>query len=316
MGQGPERVHVADSHKKIRVVGARENNLQGLDVELPKRRLTVFTGVSGSGKSSLVHASIPAGEGVVSIDQSPIRGTRRSSPATYTGLSAPIRKAFAKANGVKPALFSANSEGACPNCKGAGAVHTDLGMMAGVTSVCEECGDRRFEASVLEHRLGGCDISQVLQMSVERARGFFSEGEARVPAAARILGRLCEVGLGYVGLGQPMSTLSGGELQRVKLAAHMAEPGGVYVLDEPTNGLHPADVEQLLALLDRLVDSGTSVVVVEHHLAVMAHADHLIDLGPGAGHGGGRVVFQGSPAQLVAQPSTLTGEYLAEYVRA
>lgn len=305
---------VRTSAGALQVRGASVHNLRSVDVDIPLGVLVVVTGVAGSGKSSLVHDSVPAGEGVVFIDQSPIRGSRRSSPATYTGLSEPIRKAFAKANGVKPALFSANSEGACPNCKGAGTVHTDLGMMAGVTSVCEECQGRRFDDSVLEHRLGGCDISRVLQMSVERAREFFSEGEARVPAAARILGRLCEVGLGYVGLGQPMSTLSGGELQRLKLAAHMAEPGGVYVLDEPTNGLHPADVEQLLALLDRLVDSGTSVVAVEHHLAVMAHADHLIDLGPGAGQEGGRVVFQGSPAELVAARSTLTGEYLAEFV--
>ncbi|MBE2999565.1 excinuclease ABC subunit UvrA [Nocardiopsis sp. HNM0947] len=299
----------------LEVRGASAHNLRSVDVDIPLGVLVVVTGVAGSGKSSLVHASIPAGEGVVSIDQSPIRGSRRSSPATYTGLLEPIRKAFAKANGVKASLFSANSEGACPNCKGAGVVQTDLGMMAGVTTTCEECGGRRFEASVLEHRLGGFDISQVLEMSVDRALGFFSEGQARVPAAARILGRLHEVGLGYVGLGQPMSTLSGGELQRVKLAAHMAEPGGVYVLDEPTNGLHPADVEQLTAMLDRLVDSGTSVVVVEHHLAVMARADHLIDLGPGAGHEGGRVVFEGSPAELAAGASTLTGEYLAEFVR-
>ncbi|WP_017611642.1 ATP-binding cassette domain-containing protein [Nocardiopsis salina] len=299
----------------LQVRGASAHNLRSVDVDIPLGVLVVVTGVAGSGKSSLVHASVPAGEGVVCIDQSPIRGSRRSSPATYTGLLEPIRKAFAKANGVKASLFSANSEGACPNCRGAGVVQTDLGMMAGVTTTCEECGGRRFEASVLEHRLGGFDISQVLQMSVERALGFFSEGEARVPAAARILGRLHEVGLGYVGLGQPMSTLSGGELQRVKLAAHMAEPGGVYVLDEPTNGLHPADVEQLTAMLDRLVDSGTSVVVVEHHLAVMARADHLIDLGPGAGHEGGRVVFEGSPAELVCEASTLTGQYLAEFVQ-
>ncbi|WP_017607685.1 ATP-binding cassette domain-containing protein [Nocardiopsis xinjiangensis] len=300
----------------LEVRGASAHNLRSVDVDIPLGVLVVVTGVAGSGKSSLVHASIPAGEGVVSIDQSPIRGSRRSSPATYTGLSEPIRKAFAKANGVKASLFSANSEGACPNCKGAGVVQTDLGMMAGATTTCEECGGRRFEASVLEHRLGGFDISQVLEMSVDRALEFFSQGEARVPAAARVLGRLREVGLGYVGLGQPMSTLSGGELQRVKLAAHMADPGGVYVLDEPTNGLHPADVEQLTAMLDRLVDSDTSVVVVEHHLAVMARADHLIDLGPGAGHEGGRVVFEGSPARLVAEASTLTGEYLAEFVQA
>ena len=300
----------------LEVRGASAHNLRSVDVDIPLGVLVVLTGVAGSGKSSLVHASIPAGEGVVFIDQSPIRGSRRSSPATYTGLLEPVRKAFAKANGVKPALFSANSQGACPNCKGAGVVHTDLGMMAGVTTTCEECQGRRFEASVLEHRLGRADISQVLAMSVERAREFFSQGQARIPAAAKILGRLCDVGLGYVGLGQPLTTLSGGELQRLKLATHMAEPGGVYVLDEPTNGLHPADVEQLLALLDQLVQAGTSVVVVEHHLAVMAHADHLIDLGPGAGHEGGRVVFQGSPAQLVERPSTLTGEYLTEFVQA
>ena len=276
--------------------------------------LVVVTGVAGSGKSSLVHGSIPAGAGVVSIDQAAIRGSRRSNPATYTGLLDPIRNAFAKANGVKPALFSANSEGACPNCNGAGVIYTDLAMMAGVATTCEVCEGKRFDASVLEHHLGGRDISEVLAMSVTEAGEFFGDGEARTPAAHAILRRLADVGLGYLSLGQPLTTLSGGERQRLKLATHMAEKGGVYVLDEPTTGLHLADVEQLLGLLDRLVDSGKSVIVIEHHQAVMAHADWIIDLGPGAGHDGGLIVFEGTPADLVTARSTLTGEHLAAYV--
>lgn len=274
----------------------------------------MVTGVAGSGKSSLIHGSIPRSDEVVSVDQSPIRGSRRSNPATYTGLLDPIRKAFAKANGVKPALFSANSEGACPNCKGAGVVYTDLGMMAGVSATCEECDGKRFEASVLEHHLGGKDISEVLAMPVTEAEEFFREGEARTPAAHRVLTRLADVGLGYLTLGQPLTTLSGGERQRLKLATHMADKGGTYVLDEPTTGLHLADVDQLLALLDRLVDSGKSVIVIEHHQAVMAHADWIIDLGPGAGHDGGRVVFEGTPADLTENRGTVTGEHLAAYV--
>ncbi|MEW2132265.1 excinuclease ABC subunit UvrA [Streptomyces sp. NPDC005435] len=300
----------------LEIRGADAHNLRDVDVDVPLGVLTVVTGVAGSGKSSLVHGSIPAGEGVVSVDQSPIRGSRRSNPATYTGLLDPIRKAFAKANGVKPALFSANSEGACPTCNGIGVVYTDLGMMAGVATTCEECEGKRFQAAVLEHRLGGRDISEVLAMSVAEALEFFADGEARTPAAHRVLTRLSDVGLGYLTLGQPLTTLSGGERQRLKLATHMAEKGGIYVLDEPTAGLHLADVEQLLGLLDRLVDSGKSVIVVEHHQAVMAHADWIIDLGPGAGHDGGRVVFEGTPADLVAAKSTLTGEHLAEYVGA
>ncbi|MGM1065652.1 ATP-binding cassette domain-containing protein, partial [Saccharothrix sp. Mg75] len=294
---------------KLEVRGASAHNLRDVDVDVPLGVLVVVTGVAGSGKSSLVHGSIPAGAGVVSVDQGAIRGSRRSNPATYTGLLDPIRKAFAKANGVKPALFSANSEGACPACNGAGVVYTDLGMMAGVATTCEECGGKRFDASVLEHRLGGRDISEVLAMSVTEAAGFFGDGEARTPAAHAVLTRLVDVGLGYLSLGQPLTTLSGGERQRLKLATHMGEKGGVYVLDEPTAGLHLADVEQLLGLLDRLVDSGKSVIVVEHHQAVMAHADWIIDLGPGAGHDGGRVVFEGTPADLVAARSTLTGEH-------
>ncbi|MER6138834.1 excinuclease ABC subunit UvrA [Streptomyces sparsogenes] len=294
--------------------GAKANNLRDVDVDIPLGVLAVVTGVAGSGKSSLVHGSIPAGAGVVSVDQGAIRGSRRSNPATYTGLLDPIRKAFAKANGVKPALFSANSEGACPGCNGAGVVYTDLAMMAGVATTCEECEGKRFQASVLEYRLGGRDISEVLAMPVTEAQEFFGAGEARTPAAHTILGRLADVGLGYLTLGQPLTTLSGGERQRLKLATHMADKGGVYVLDEPTAGLHLADVEQLLGLLDRLVDSGKSVIVVEHHQAVMAHADWIIDLGPGAGHDGGRVVFEGTPADLVAARSTLTGEHLADYV--
>nr|WP_307049893.1 excinuclease ABC subunit UvrA [Streptomyces achromogenes] len=300
----------------LEVRGASAHNLQDVDVDIPLGVLVVVTGVAGSGKSSLVHGSIPPGEGVVAVDQGAIRGSRRSNPATYTGLLDPIRKAFAKANGVKPALFSANSEGACPTCNGAGVVYTDLAMMAGVATTCEECEGKRFQASVLEYRLGGRDISEVLAMSVTEAEEFFAAGEAATPAAHRVLGRLVDVGLGYVSLGQPLTTLSGGERQRLKLATHMADKGGVYVLDEPTTGLHLADVEQLLGLLDRLVDAGKSVVVVEHHPAVMAHADWIIDLGPGAGHDGGRIVFEGTPADLVAARSTLTGEHLADYVGA
>ncbi|MER7350591.1 excinuclease ABC subunit UvrA [Streptomyces aurantiacus] len=298
----------------LKIRGATANNLEGVDVDIPLGMLVVVTGVAGSGKSSLVHGSIPAGEDVVSIDQTPIRGSRRSNPATYTGLLEPIRKAFAKANGVKPALFSANSEGACPTCNGAGVIYTDLAIMQSVATPCEDCEGKRFQPSVLEYHLGGRDISEVLAMSVTEAEEFFGEGEARTPAAHKILERLADVGLGYLTLGQPLTTLSGGERQRLKLATRMGEKGGIYVLDEPTTGLHLADVEQLLGLLDRLVDSGKSVIVVEHHQAVMAHADWIIDLGPGAGHDGGRVVFEGTPADLVADRSTLTGEHLAAYV--
>jgi excinuclease UvrABC ATPase subunit len=307
----------------MEVRGASTHNLRDVDVDIPLGVLVVVTGVAGSGKSSLVHGSIPGGAGVVSIDQGAIRGSRRSNPATYTGLLDPIRKAFAKANGVKPALFSANSEGACTNCNGTGVIYTDLAMMAGVATTCQECEGKRFEASVLDHHLGGRDISEVLAMSVTEAERFFGAGagEARTPAAHAILGRLADVGLGYLSLGQPLTTLSGGERQRLKLATQMAEkrsgPPGVYVLDEPTTGLHLADVEQLLGLLDRLVDSGKSVIVIEHHQAVMAHADWIIDLGPGAGHDGGRIVFEGTPADLVAGregiPISLTGEHLAAY---
>jgi excinuclease UvrABC ATPase subunit len=298
----------------LEVRGASTHNLQDVDVGIPLGMLVVVTGVAGSGKSSLIHGSVSGREGVVSVDQGAIRGSRRSNPATYTGLLDPIRKAFAKANGVKPALFSANSEGACPNCNGVGVIYTDLAMMAGVATICEECEGKRFDASVLEYHLGGRDISEVLAMPVSEAREFFGAGEARTPAAHTILAWLADVGLGYLSLGQPLTTLSGGERQRLKLATHMAEKGGVYVLDEPTAGLHLADVEQLLALLDRLVDSGKSVIVIEHHQAVMAHADWIIDLGPGAGHDGGRIVFEGTPADLVAARSTLTGEHLAAYV--
>lgn len=303
----------------LEIRGASTHNLHDVDVDLPLGVLTVVTGVAGSGKSSLVHGALPrqaGGEHVVSVDQSPIRGSRRSNPATYTGLLEPVRKAFAKANGVKPALFSANSEGACPGCNGIGVVYTDLAMMASVASVCEECEGRRYQISVLEYRLGGRDISEVLAMSASDAREFFAGGEAATPAAERILDRLVDVGLGYLTLGQPLTTLSGGERQRLKLATHMAEKGGIYLLDEPTTGLHLADVEQLLGLLDRLVESGKSVIVVEHHQAVMAHADWIVDLGPGAGHDGGRIVFEGTPADLVAARSTLTGEHLAAYVGA
>lgn len=298
----------------LEVRGADTHNLQDVDVDIPLGVLVVVTGVAGSGKSSLIDGSVSGRDGVVTIDQSAIRGSRRSNPATYTGLLDPIRKAFAKANGVKPALFSANSEGACPACKGAGVIYTDLGIMAGVSTVCEECEGKRFQAAVLDYHLAGRDISQVLGMSVTEALEFFAQGEARIPAAHRILSTMADVGLGYLTLGQPLTTLSGGERQRIKLASQMGDPGDVYVLDEPTTGLHLADVDQLLGLLDRLVDDGKSVIVIEHHQAVMAHADWIIDLGPGAGHDGGRVIFEGTPSELVASRGTLTGEHLAGYV--
>jgi excinuclease ABC A subunit len=300
----------------LEIRGASTHNLQGIDVDIPLGVLVVVTGVAGSGKSSLIDGSVSGRDGVVAIDQDTIRGSRRSNPATYTGLLDPIRKAFAKANGVKPALFSANSEGACPNCNGAGVIYTELTIMASVASTCEECEGRRFDASVLEYKLAGRDISEVLAMPVTEAQAFFGAGESEVPAAAKILDRLADVGLGYLSIGQPLTTLSGGERQRLKLATHMGEKGGIYVLDEPTTGLHLADVEHLLGLLDRLVDAGKSVIVIEHQQAVMAHADWIIDLGPGAGHDGGRIVFEGTPADLVAARSTLTGEHLAAYVGA
>ncbi|HUN35182.1 MAG TPA: excinuclease ABC subunit UvrA [Trebonia sp.] len=300
----------------IEIRHASRHNLADVSVDVPLGVLCVVTGVAGSGKSSLIHGSVPRSAGVVSVDQAAIRGSRRSNPATYTGLLDPVRTAFAKANGVKPALFSANSEGACPNCNGIGVIYTDLGVMAGVETTCEECGGKRFGAEVLEYKLGGRDIAEVLAMPVDEARELFGGGPAKVPAAHAILSRLADVGLGYLTIGQPLTTLSGGERQRLKLATHMADKGGVYVLDEPTAGLHLADVEQLLGLLDRLVDAGKSVIVIEHHLAVMAHADWIIDLGPGAGHDGGRVVFEGTPARLVAARSTVTGEHLAAYVGA
>jgi excinuclease UvrABC ATPase subunit len=299
---------------RLEIRGATLHNLRDVDVDIPLGVLVAVTGVAGSGKSSLVHGSIPAGAGVVSIDQGPIHGSRRSNPATYTGALDPIRSAFAKANGVKPALFSANSEGACPSCNGAGVIYTDLAIMAGVATTCEECEGRRFQASVLEYRLGGRDISEVLAMPVDEAAEFFGAGAGRAPAAHAILVRLADVGLGYLSLGQPLTTLSGGERQRLRLATQMSDKGRVYALDEPTTGLHLADVEHLLGLLDRLVDSGKSVIVISHHQAVMAHADWIIDLGPGAGHDGGRIVFEGTPADLVAARSTLTGEHLAAYV--
>ena len=300
----------------LEVRGAGAHNLQDVDVDIPLGVLVVVTGVAGSGKSSLIRGSVSGRDGVVSVDQGAIKGSRRSNPATYTGLLDPIRKAFAKANGVKPALFSANSEGACPNCNGAGVIYTDLAMMAGVATTCEVCDGKRFQAEVLEYQFGGKDISEVLAMPVAEAEAFFGDGEARTPAAHKILDRLADVGLGYLTLGQPLPTLSGGERQRLKLATHMGEKGNVYVLDEPTTGLHLADVERLLGLLDRLVDAGRSVIVIEHHQAVMAHADWIVDLGPGAGHDGGRIVFEGTPAELVAARSTLTGEHLAAYVGA
>ncbi|HYN74971.1 MAG TPA: ATP-binding cassette domain-containing protein, partial [Candidatus Limnocylindria bacterium] len=298
----------------LEVRGAVTHNLQDVDVDIPLGVLVVVTGVAGSGKSSLITGSVSGRDGVVSVDQQAIKGSRRSNPATYTGLLDPIRKAYAKANGVKPALFSANSEGACPTCNGVGVMYTDLAIMAGVATICEECEGKRFQASVLEYHLGGRDISEVLAMSVTSAEEFFGAGEARTPAAHAILGRLTDVGLGYLSLGQPLTTLSGGERQRLKLATRMGDKGGVLVLDEPTSGLHLADVEHLLALLDRLVDSGKSVIVIEHHQAVMAHADWIIDLGPGAGHEGGQIVFEGTPADLIAARPTLTGEHLAAYV--
>nr|WP_245577009.1 excinuclease ABC subunit UvrA [Actinoplanes globisporus] len=300
----------------LEVRGADTHNLQNVDVDIPLGVLVVVTGVAGSGKSSLIRGSVSVQDGVVSVDQGAIRGSRRSSPATYTGLLDPIRKAFAKVNNVKPALFSANSEGACPNCNGAGVIYTDLGILASVATTCEVCEGKRFDASVLEYKLAGKDISEVLAMPVSEAAPFFAEGDARTPAAHAILSRLADVGLGYLSLGQPLTTLSGGERQRLKLATHLGEKGGIYVLDEPTTGLHLADVENLLALLDRIVDSGKSVIVIEHHQAVMAHADWIIDLGPGAGHDGGRIVFEGTPADLIADRSTLTGKHLAEYVGA
>ena len=298
----------------MKVRGARTHNLKNVNVDIPLGVLVVVTGVAGSGKSSLIHGSVSGRDGVVSVDQTAIRGSRRSNPATYTGLLDPIRNTFAKANGVKAALFSANSEGACPTCNGAGVIYTDLAMMAGVSTLCEDCEGRRFQASVLEYHLGGLNIANVLDLPVEAAVRFFDNGEARTPAAHAILQRMADVGLGYLRLGQPLTTLSGGERQRLKLATYMGADGGVYVLDEPTSGLHLADLAQLLGLLDRLVDSGKSVIVIEHHLSVMAHADWIIDLGPGAGHDGGRIVFEGTPADLVAARLTLTGEHLAAFV--
>ncbi|WP_426621777.1 ATP-binding cassette domain-containing protein [Microbacterium sp. As-52] len=300
----------------IEVRGATANNLQDVDVDIPTGVLTVVTGVAGSGKSSLIHGSVSKRDGVVAIDQAAIKGSRRSNPATYTGLLEPIRKAFAKANGVKPAVFSANSEGACPSCKGAGVIITELGFMDTIETPCEDCGGKRFQAGVLEYKLAGKDITEVLDLPVSEARVFFSDGEAKLPAATAILGRMEDVGLGYLSLGQPLSTLSGGERQRIKLAIQMGEKGDVYVLDEPTTGLHLADVDKILGLLDRLVDAGKTVIVIEHHQAVMAHADWIIDIGPGAGHDGGRIVFEGTPRDLVSQKSTLTGEHLAQYVGA
>jgi excinuclease UvrABC ATPase subunit len=298
----------------IKVRGATANNLKSVDVDIPLGVLCVVTGVAGSGKSSLIHSSIPSSAGAIAIDQTPIKGSSRSNPATYTGMLEPIRKAFAKANGVKPALFSANSEGACPVCNGAGVIVTDLGIMSSVSSMCEECEGKRFQAAVLEYTLGGKNIHEVLTMPVDDAVAFFAEGEAKVPAAHTILKRLADVGLGYINLGQPLNTLSGGERQRIKLATHMADKGDLYILDEPTTGLHLADVDQLLGLLDRLVESGRSVIVIEHQQAVMAHADWIIDVGPGAGHDGGQIVFEGTPAELVAAASTLTGQHLSAYI--
>jgi excinuclease UvrABC ATPase subunit len=312
--QSKLKASVREADGKLEIRGANIHNLQDVDVDIPLGVLVVVTGVAGSGKSSLIHGSMPKGAGVVSVDQSDIRGSRRSNPATYTGMLDSIRKAFAKANDVKPALFSANSEGACPNCNGAGVIYTDLGVMATVATMCEVCEGKRYQAGVLVYELGGLNITEVLEMSVDEAEAFFADGEAKVPAAHAILERMSAVGLGYLSIGQPLTTLSGGERQRLKLAIEMAEKGGIYVLDEPTTGLHLADVEQLLRLLDQLVDSGKSVIVIEHHQAVMAHADWIIDLGPGAGHDGGKIVFEGTPGDLVADASTLTGKHLAEYV--
>jgi excinuclease UvrABC ATPase subunit len=309
-----ETVRQPTGHLEIR--GANLHNLKNVDVDIPLGVLCVVTGVAGSGKSSLLPGSLPPDSDVIAVDQSVIKGSRRSNPATYTGMLEPIRKAFAKANGVKPALFSSNSEGACPTCKGAGVTFTDLGFMETVATTCEDCEGRRFQATVLEYTLAGRNIAEVLEMPVEEAEQFFSQGESKVPAAHKILLRLVDVGLGYLKLGQPLTTLSGGERQRLKLAVHMAEDGGIYILDEPTTGLHLADVENLLGMLDRLVDSGKSVIVIEHNQAVMAHADWIIDLGPGAGHDGGEIVFEGPPADLVAARSTLTGQHLAAYVGA
>jgi excinuclease UvrABC ATPase subunit len=313
-----DRASLKETHREptdmLEVRGATTNNLKDVDVDIPLGVLTVVTGVAGSGKSSLIHGSVAGRDGLVSVDQGAIRGSRRSNPATYTGLLDPIRKAFAKATGTKPALFSANSEGACPSCNGAGVVYTDLGMMAGAATPCEVCEGRRFQAEVLEYTFGGRNIAEVLAMPVVEALACFGEGESAIPAAHRILERLADVGLGYVSLGQPLTTLSGGERQRLKLATHLGDKGGIFVLDEPTTGLHLADVQQMLRLLDRIVDAGRSVIVIEHHQAVMAHADWIIDLGPGAGHDGGTVVFEGTPADLVATRSTVTGEHLAAYV--
>jgi excinuclease UvrABC ATPase subunit len=305
---------VRKSSGVMKVRGACTNNLKNVNVDIPLGVLVVVTGVAGSGKSSLIHGSVSGRDEVVSIDQTSIRGSRRSNPATYTGLLDPIRTAFAKINGVKPALFSANSAGACPTCNGAGVIYTDLAMMAGVATVCEECAGKRFQASVLNYKLASLNIAEVLDLPVNDAVSFFGAGKASTPSAHAILRRMADVGLGYLRLGQPLTTLSGGERQRLRLATHMGEEGGVYVLDEPTTGLHLADLEQLLGLLDRLVDSGKSVIIIEHHQAVMAHADWIIDLGPGAGHHGGRIVFEGTPADLVAARSTLTGEHLAAFV--
>jgi excinuclease UvrABC ATPase subunit len=307
-----EKVRVPSGLLEVR--GASTHNLQDVDVDIPLGVLVAVTGVAGSGKSSLLHSSVAGRDGVIAVDQTPIRGSRRSNPATYTGALEPIRKAFAKASGVKPALFSANSEGACPTCNGAGVIYTDLGTMGAVTTVCEECDGRRFQAAVLDYRLGGLNIADVLDLPVHGAVDFFGAGAATTPAAHAILTRMTDVGLGYLRLGQPLTTLSGGERQRLKLATHMGEKGDVYILDEPTTGLHLADVQKLLALLDRLVESGKSVLVISHHQAVMTHADWIIDLGPGAGHDGGRIVFEGTPADLVAARSTLTGEHLATYL--
>ncbi|ANC30205.1 ATP-binding cassette domain-containing protein [Isoptericola dokdonensis] len=314
------RVGVKDTVREptgtLQIRGATQNNLKNVDVDIPTGILTVVTGVAGSGKSSLVHGNLAHRDDVVVVDQSAIKGSRRSNPATYTGLLEPVRKAFAKANGVKPALFSANSEGACPTCKGNGRIYTELGFMETVETPCEDCGGKRFQAAVLDYTLAGKNIAEVLDLSVAQAHDYFSTGEAKITSVRTILGHLRDVGLGYIRLGQPLNTLSGGERQRLKLAMHMGDRGGVFLLDEPTTGLHLADVENLLALLDRLVDDGKTVIVIEHHQAVMAHADHLLDIGPGAGHDGGTVVFEGTPAQLVADRTTLTGQHLAEYVGA